>query len=54
MKPMNFARTFVSVALLNGRIYAAGGQIAQGSYTKTLESYDPADNVWTPLATGSP
>lgn len=50
MRPMHHARTFrASATVLNGCIYVAGGGINY-SAQNTVESYDPASDTWTLLA----
>ncbi|GAA4383409.1 hypothetical protein GCM10023186_24510 [Hymenobacter koreensis] len=39
-----------ALAVWNGLLYAYGGQLANGTYTNQLRSYNPATNVWTTLA----
>jgi len=47
--PMPWAGGSVSTALIQGRIYAAGG-IVGTSTVKTAGAYDPVANTWTMLA----
>ncbi|XP_072314813.1 kelch-like protein 10 [Eucyclogobius newberryi] len=52
MPPMYYRRNYVSVALLNGRIYAMGGQDGQRGQRglMTAEVYDPQTNQWSLIA----
>ncbi len=61
-QPMNQARGGLGVAAVNGKIYAIGGCIENGSYVPlypttglvgTNEEYDPATDTWT-LKTSMP
>ncbi|KAL8146635.1 uncharacterized protein LOC141707505 [Apium graveolens] len=46
LKPMNSARSYASVARLNGEIYVFGG--GNGSlWYDTVEAYHPDNNTWT-------
>ncbi len=47
--PMPTARSGLAVAAYANRIYAIGGESAQG-ITGAVERYDPADNSWITLA----
>ncbi|MDD1749041.1 MAG: LuxR C-terminal-related transcriptional regulator [Methanothrix sp.] len=42
--------TDVSAAVIGGRIYVPGGQLASGQMTTTVEAYSPRDNRWQTLA----
>ncbi len=42
--------TNVSAAVIGGRIYVPGGQLASGQITSTVEAYSPRDNRWQTLA----
>eukprot|EP00808_Paulinella_micropora_P015046 g65050.t1 len=44
---MREARSFHAAAVLNGSIYAIGGQDNQGQRLKSVECYDPNTNNWT-------
>jgi N-acetylneuraminic acid mutarotase len=44
--PMNLARTAMGVGVINGKIYAAGGQANNYTYQSELQIYDPASNTW--------
>ncbi|KAK1398144.1 DCD domain-containing protein [Heracleum sosnowskyi] len=46
LKPMNSARSYASVARLNGEIYIFGGGNCSLWYD-TVESYHPDNNIWT-------
>ncbi|PON94354.1 Development/cell death domain containing protein [Trema orientale] len=46
LKPTNSARSYASVAQLNGEIYAIGGGNGHVWYD-TVESYNPAKDQWT-------
>ncbi len=50
--PMLTARSGHGAAVLNGRIYVAGGEVETYQYLATFrafEAYDPAANTWTQL-----
>jgi N-acetylneuraminic acid mutarotase len=47
--PMPLARSELAAAVLDGRLYAAGG-IAQLGATHAFQVYDPADDSWRSLA----
>jgi N-acetylneuraminic acid mutarotase len=49
MAPMPTARTGFEVGVVNGKIYAIGGQVLSGA-TGVNEMYDPATNTWTTKA----
>lgn len=42
--------TSAGAAVWNGLLYTFGGQLAGGTYTNQLQSYNPVTNVWTVLA----
>ena len=44
--PMHVARRSLSVAVVNGKIYAIGGN-AENGYVSTNEEYNPATDTWT-------
>ena len=46
---MPTARTYLSTSVVNGRVYAIGGQ-EDGIPFSTVEAYDPATDTWTPKA----
>ena len=46
---MPTARTYLSTSVVNGRVYAIGGQ-DDGILFSTVEAYDPATDTWTPEA----
>ncbi|XP_062094957.1 uncharacterized protein LOC133800882 isoform X2 [Humulus lupulus] len=46
LRPMNYARSYASVAQLNGELYAIGGGNGQIWYD-TVESYSPDKDQWT-------
>lgn len=48
--PMPTARDYLGAAALNGKIYAIGGQDADGKNSGKNEVYDPANNSWKTLA----
>ncbi|GHF31847.1 N-acetylneuraminic acid mutarotase [Deinococcus metalli] len=51
--PLLHARNHLGSAVLNGKIYAIGGQTGHDSTLTTqpwVEAYDPPTNTWTPLA----
>jgi N-acetylneuraminic acid mutarotase len=39
-----------AVAVIGGKIYAAGGDVSGLTYTNALHAYDPVGNAWTTLA----
>jgi N-acetylneuraminic acid mutarotase len=43
-------RGAMGVAVLGGKIYAAGGLVDGGTAVTDLAVYDPQTNIWTPLA----
>jgi N-acetylneuraminic acid mutarotase len=50
--PMPTARSGFNTAALNGIIYAAGGEVQNGSYLaafRSFEAYDPASDTWWQL-----
>jgi N-acetylneuraminic acid mutarotase len=50
------ARSQLAVTVLNGKIYAMGGEDASGTNLNTVEVYDPSTNKWSaaaPLPTGA-
>ena len=49
LAPMAVARQEVGVAVLEGKIYVAGGFLGNGATTAALEVYDPQTNRWTRL-----
>ena len=50
LTPMSESRQEVCVAEIGGRIYVAGGFVAGGATSSTLEVYDPDRNAWSTLA----
>jgi N-acetylneuraminic acid mutarotase len=44
---MPTARTGLATAVVNGKIYAIGGRISDGSTISTVEEYDPITDSWT-------
>ncbi|HUS15488.1 MAG TPA: S-layer homology domain-containing protein, partial [Chloroflexia bacterium] len=55
MAPMNLGRAFMGAAVVDGKIYAVGGDLWQGSPgtlvpVTNVERYDPATNTWTTMA----
>lgn len=48
--PLPTARSELAVTLLNGKIYAIGGQDATGANLNTVEVYDPSTNKWSAAA----
>jgi N-acetylneuraminic acid mutarotase len=48
--PMPTARLSAAVAVIDGKIYIAGGQTAGIGTTAVLERYNPATNRWVTLA----
>ncbi|KAK1428014.1 hypothetical protein QVD17_16832 [Tagetes erecta] len=46
LKPMNTARCYAPVSILNGQLYVFGGG-TRGVWYDTVESYDPVVNEWT-------
>ncbi|HEY3121651.1 MAG TPA: kelch repeat-containing protein, partial [Vicinamibacteria bacterium] len=50
LMPMNESRQEVCVAEIGGRIHVAGGYLAGGATSSTLEVYDPDRNTWSTLA----
>jgi len=48
---MSQRRSYVAAALMDGRIYAAGGMVGEaGRPLATLQRFDPGANAWTTLA----
>ena len=47
--PMQSARTGLSVAVANGKIYAIGGSDNSG-VIRSVEVYDPSSNTWNTIA----
>jgi N-acetylneuraminic acid mutarotase len=49
---LNVARTQLSAAVVDGKIYAIGGYHGASPYTiyNTVEEYDPSSNTWTTRA----
>ncbi|MDO8412434.1 MAG: kelch repeat-containing protein, partial [Gallionellaceae bacterium] len=48
--PMSAPRYYYAVGVVNSTLYAVGGINGSGSYSATVEAYDPATNIWTPRA----
>ena len=48
-KPMPTARSGMGVAVLDGRIFAFGGERLSGTFNQA-EGYDPASEAWAELA----
>jgi len=48
--PMPTARGNLAVGVVNGILYAVGGNDGHGGYLNTVEAYDPATNTWTTRA----
>lgn len=48
--PMSEGRQEVGVALLNGKIYVAGGFLSNRDTSNKLEAFDPTSNTWQTLA----
>ena len=49
--PMPSTRRFVGTAVLDGKLYAAGGESeADGTLSNLVERYDPATNAWEAVA----
>ena len=44
--PMAAKRYASAAAVINGKLYVAGGVAPDGGYLKTVERYDPATNTW--------
>ncbi len=49
MAPLKTPRQEVGVAVLEGKIYVAGGLLGNGATSGALEVYDPKANQWTTL-----
>jgi len=47
---MNFSRSAVGLAAVDGKIYAIGGTTSTGSITGTNEMYDPERDIWVEKA----
>jgi len=47
---MSVERSFVGVGVLDGVIYAIGGNDGTGTSLKSVEAYKPSDGVWTSIA----
>lgn len=47
LSPAPTARQEVAAAVVEGKIYVAGGLLANGTATRTVEVYDPAANSWS-------
>jgi N-acetylneuraminic acid mutarotase len=45
--PMPTAREFLAAGVINGKLYAVGGDELTGPFLNTVEAYDPATNTWT-------
>ena len=56
--PMSQARISTSGSVIGDNIYVYGGyntfHIPDGGYLRSLESYDPAMDIWTTKASGEP
>ena len=51
MAPMTSARKYVSMAVLDGKLYAAGGESeADGTPSNLVERYDLTTNAWEAVA----
>lgn len=48
--PMPTARWGAAAGVINGKLYVAGGDIAQSQKLTTLEVYDPATDTWATKA----
>ena len=48
--PMPTARRYLAAAAVNGKIYAIGGNDANGNILNTVEVYDPNSNSWSTAA----
>jgi N-acetylneuraminic acid mutarotase len=48
--PMRAARQELACAVLNGKVYAAGGLGANRAATKSVERFDPTTGKWTAVA----
>lgn len=46
LQPMHFARYNYSAAIMNGKIYVAGGRNGSGSPLISVECYDPVEDKW--------
>ena len=44
---MRIARGGLAAGVINGKLYALGGQDASGDLLDVVECYDPAMNAWT-------
>jgi N-acetylneuraminic acid mutarotase len=49
MASMPTARQSLGVAVVDGKIYAIGGETSWGKYLAVNEMYDPASNTWTTM-----
>ena len=47
---MSTERKFVMVAVVQGKLYAAGGDDRDGSTLTSVEAYDPQQNHWEAVA----
>jgi N-acetylneuraminic acid mutarotase len=47
---MSVARSRPAAAAVNDRVYVIGGEGSAGSYERTTEEYNPADNTWATKA----
>ena len=47
---MSTERKFVMVAVVQGKLYAAGGDDRDGSTLTSVEVYDPQQNHWEAVA----
>ena len=47
--PMGTARVVLAVAVLDGKLYAVGGE-SNDNYLSSVERYDPALNAWDAVA----
>ena len=48
--PMAEGRDTHAVAVLDGKLYAVGGEDSESIPLSSVERYDPATNVWEPVA----
>ena len=47
---LSIPRSWFATCTIDGKIYAMGGWLVDNAVTKTVEVYDPAQNIWTRMA----
>lgn len=50
LQPMQHGRYNYAATTINDKIYAAGGQTEEKSYSQSVECYDPIEDKWSELA----